>query len=169
MNIPFLRPRIPFELAEPGADPTRQPNPHPRKDFRDVLPWVFVGIALLAFGYLKFIRKPPPATEAKVQATATATPGATPNGTPGFFAVAGTPSGFFSTPQPSATPLVPTATPTPTAVVPTVTWTPTPRPGWEYGVFVDGEQIVCWCTATGDVGPVDVCREHVPTRCTSDG
>jgi hypothetical protein len=167
MNIPFPRPRIPFELAEPGADPTRQPNPHPRKDFKDVLPWVFAGIALLAFGYLKFIHKSP-TTEAKVQATATVAPAATPN-TPGLFGISGTPSGFFSTPQPSVTPIVPTITPTLTVAVPTVAWTPTPRPGWEYGVFVDGEQIVCWCTDAGDVGPVDVCREHVPTRCTSDG
>jgi hypothetical protein len=46
--------RIPFELAEPGTDPTRQKNPIPKRDIGDALPWIFGLIFLLIVGYLQF-------------------------------------------------------------------------------------------------------------------
>lgn len=46
--------RIPFELAEPGTDPTRHKNPRPKKDWTDALPWMFGLVGMLIIGYLLF-------------------------------------------------------------------------------------------------------------------
>jgi hypothetical protein len=163
----FLKPRLPFELAEPGTDPTTLPNPHPKKSWRDVLPWIAAGIVFLFFGYVKFIKKPDSSSSQARAETSPVTVVETPAPTPTRFTGQG---GFF----PDQTP-TPTLIATVTATTPTPTLTPMPTPTPDgyvsvvyFGVFVDGEQVTCFCDATGIVGPLDVCVQFTPQLCRPD-
>lgn len=157
--------QIPFELAEPGTDPTLQHNSHPGPPgfFRANL-WLVIIVVFVASGYFVFhkphntfgqAKAPPPAP------TSTTIPD--PDGGSGFFAsnVGANVSGFLPKAEPLSTPVYP---PTPTSA-PTPPPTPTPL-GLAYGVFVDGEQVLCWCTPTldGIVGGT-ACLEAAPSMC----
>jgi len=152
--FPFKH-RIPFELAEPGTDPTSRPNPHPRKSWKDAVPWMIALAIFLLIGYRFFIR---PEQRQKSASASSPRPRPTSIVTP-----VPTPQGFLSrhvTPYPTAT-----ATLTPT-VISVSTQTPTPTPQvYTYGVFVDGEQIICWCAGGGDVGPTEICGQFIPVAC----
>ncbi len=155
-----LSKRLPFELAEPGTDPTQSAPPRPRRSLIRENQWLVIGLLVfLGVGYWKFVRKPAPrqAVAADPAPTVVASPTPAPGG---FFDGDGGNTGFFPTAQPP---------PTATATLPaTVTPLPTPTPvaeGIEYGVFVDGEQVICSCLYTGDVIGPAVCHEYVPTAC----
>lgn len=155
----FLRKRIPFELAEPGTDPTRQRNSHPRPTWLQKNGLLVVGLLAFAIGgWWFFIREPaPPAKSAPVP---TAVPTLAPEMTPS--------SGFFASGSNSVSGFLPTSEqqPTPTTVVtwpllnepPSVTITPAP----DYNVFVDDESILCWCNL--DDQPAQ-CYTFIPKIC----
>jgi hypothetical protein len=45
--------KIPFELAEPGTDPTKQRNPvRMETSWKTILPWVAILVAFLGLGYV---------------------------------------------------------------------------------------------------------------------
>ncbi len=130
--------RIPFELAEPGTDPTRKAPPRPRRNLIRDNQWLLVGLMVfLAVGYVKFVRKPAPRAAADTRPTVAA-----PTPTPaledgGFFTGDGGDTGFFPTAVPSS-------------------------PLAFYGVLVEGENVACSCSLSGDLIVIepDICNEH---------
>jgi len=143
-------PRIPFTMAEPGTDPTRQPNPiRHKRGLNDMVPY---GIAIVAFilaGWWFFIR---PGDGAK---TAQAQPTAAPRAT---LTAAPTIALPTSTIPPSPTP-TPTHTPTPAP-------TPIPPNILTYAVYQNGEAIYCWCnTETLFWGDNVICQAYLPSDC----
>ncbi len=147
--------RIPFTFAEPGTDPTRQPNPiRHKRGLNDMVPY---GLAIAAFilaGWWFFIRDAadesptaqvqPPAAPTIAAATAAPTI-ALPTAT-------GVPS-----PTPTITPIPPPPTPAPTPAPPNVL---------TYAVYQDGETVNCWCnTETLFWGDNIICQAYLPSDC----
>jgi hypothetical protein len=154
--------RMAFEMAEPGVDPTRIPNSGGgrRVGLRLGDAWlVLLVCAFLAFGYVRFVRKPAAPEQETARPAPTATPAPAPAG--GFFPITDA-----HTPEPTAT-----ATPAPT----TPTATPTPTSGGiSYSVFVgenvlDLEQIDCICWPDGRIEGPETCAGTVPTACGGSG
>jgi hypothetical protein len=166
-------PKLEFELAEPGTDPTRRPNPHPSPGFLARFSGnaglVLAVLAFLVLGYFKFVAPSKPKKE-QAQAAATASPTVPPTATPepgeqaGFFSNSNAQSGFLPTNPP------PTATPT---LTPTLAATPTLKPQIEeitYQVFTASGPVTCWCKpGTGEIGafdgPADPCLDTLPSEC----
>jgi hypothetical protein len=165
--------RMAFEMAEPGVDPTRIPNSGGgrRVGLRLGDAWLaLVVCAFLAFGYVRFVRKPAAPEQETARPAPTATPAPEPtvagggffdgaaNAASGFFPISGTP-----TPDPTAT-----ATPAPTATA------AMPEPdGIVYSVFVgenalDLQQINCICWPDGRIEGPEACAGTVPTACGGD-
>jgi len=153
-----------------------------------LIPWVLAGVALLAFGYFKFIHEPAPKQRARAP-TATPAPTATMMMTEdesvsgGFFSSNAEPSGFLPTASASdeQSPTTVTITPTVAPVVtdtkpldaPVATQTPTSAPDTiEYAVYIgdafDLVSITCRCTPSGSIeGPVE-CTTAIPMACRKD-
>lgn len=147
--------RIPFEMADPGTDPTRRPNPHPKRSVWSNWPWFLAGAVFLVFGYAKFIKPDEPKTARAIAPTATSTPVITPTFTSGLFDQNNdSVTGFLPTQQPIQTPTL-----FPSPIPP-----PTPE-GFTYGVFLDGEQIICMCTLSGEIVGDDICNAYIPSMC----
>ena len=152
MTLPFRR--LPFELAEPGTDPTRIPTSAGGRRRLNLGNYslILVVVAFLGFGYFRFIYKP----AERPRPTATAATPAT--NEPNQFA-----QGFFR----SAT-ATPAATATPTA---TATATTAPD-GVVYAVFVGGlmeqTQITCTCYPGGAIDGPEECNANPPTACQGD-
>ncbi len=94
--IPLLGKRLPFELAEPGTDPTRKAPPRPRQSLLRENQWLLIGLLVfLGVGYWKFVRKPAPrrAVAADPAPTVIASPTPAPGG---FFDGDGGGHGLFS-------------------------------------------------------------------------
>lgn len=143
-------PKLEFELAEPGTDPTRRPNPHPSPGFLARFSGnaglVLAVLAFLGLGYFKFVA---PSKPKKEQAAPTATPTVPPTATPeqgeqaGFFSNSNAQSGFLPTNPP------PTATSSPTPTLAAVI---------TYQIELDEQVIDCWCKpASGETGDAPQC------------
>ncbi len=182
----MLRRGIPFELAEPGTDPTRIPNSVSRRSLRLGDYWiVLVVVGFLAFGYVRFVRKPtsPKAEIARPVPTApptlTSTPGIDGDSAgSGFFGgdnpgdnpAANFARGFFPIEE-SATPAL-TSTSTPISIptsTPTATLDASSESVIVYGVFVgdllNRRQIICRCWPDGTVEGASECGEAIPAGC----
>lgn len=138
--------RIPFTLAEPGTDPTRQPNPMVSRGggLKDALPWIGALALFLVGGYLLFIKPNMEEPQETAKATATAAPTEAEGGMLSSMDIASDEES------------------------PAATVTPTPTSRITYGVFQDGEQISCWCDLeTGEIGGGDpsLCGQYPPTEC----
>ena len=171
--------RIPFEMAEPGTDPTRIPNSVSRRSLRLGDYWiVLVVIGFLALGYMRFVRKPSPKATETARPVPTVLPTMTPTPGDGGASVG---SGFFGGDVDNRAanfargffPIDNTPTPTPTPT-PVSTATHTPEPEGDgavvYGVWIgenaiDREQIICWCYPDGTINGPPECGEAVPMAC----
>ena len=137
--------RLKFELAEPGTDPTKQPNPLPKRSRAEALPWIFLLIAFILGGYLLFGRHGGSGGTGAVRHVTTPHP--------------------LPRPAATATP-VPTSSPTPTTIVAISPTTPVSTPMLFYGVFEGKAQTVCWCDpATGEAGDAPLCLQYRPEMC----
>ena len=160
--------RLPFELAEPGTDPTRQHNPYPKRRWTDALPWIAALLALfLLWGYRHShgqtaSARRPRSTPTPVAAAVTVSPQS-----PMAMSVGGAGRGFFAV-TPFITPPTQTPWPTPTPVAtstPVPTSTPTPVGMVRYAVFVNGQQVVCECVPGAVVSTESACQSAVPVEC----
>lgn len=97
--------RLPFELAEPGTDPTSQARPRPRRNSLRDNRWLVIGLVVfLGFGYFKFVRKPDPRQAVTASPTPKVVASPTPAPSPGGFFDGGGDTGFFPTPVTEAPP-----------------------------------------------------------------
>lgn len=150
MGLPFFGPKLEFELAPPGADPTQRPNPHPKSKgalLGGNLLLILGVLAFVGFGYYKFFY-PQQGKASKP----TATPPPTATAEPGGFFSSSESSGFLPTQPPTPTDPPPTASPTPIRVAPTATLTI-----YDYEITVGDKIIHCWCTPDGQSGDAPQC------------
>ncbi len=164
----ILKRRIPFELAEPGTDPTRQRNSHPRPSWLQKNGLLVAGVLIFAIGgWWKFIRVPTPPAKSAAAPTAASTPAPATETTPssgGFFdGGSNSVSGFLPTSEPPPPPLSTPAIVVTPVLLDTATPVATPTPQADYNVFVDGEAVLCWCD--GDVEQPPECGDAVPRVC----
>lgn len=143
--------RIPFTMAEPGTDPTRQPNPiRHKRGMSDMVPY---GIAIAAFvlaGWWFFVRDDSTGQSAQVQPTTAPT------------TAAATAAPTIALPTPT---LPPSPTPTPPHT-PTPSPTPLPPNVLTYAVYQGEEAVYCWCnTETLFWGDAIICQAYLPIRC----